>query len=160
VFINKLELTEILAKYYLGISQGIEIINWANEVLICESDFDEDFINDIAYLDKNDSWDVAKAEDVFFNYYNMTADEILVAIKRYFLKLLERITKNECHLYKLVDIVSRIKDKYQQPKWINDLFGFCVYLMPDDSTLIKGSNLEIEINKTICDLKRDLIDLK
>lgn len=158
MLINKLELTEILAKYYLGISQGVEIINWANEILICEADFDEDFINDIAYLDKNDSWDVAKAEDVFLNYFNMTADDILIAIKRYFLKLLERITIDDCQLYSLVEIVPRIKDKYQQPNWINDLFGFCVYIMPD-SSLIKGSNLEIEINKTICDLKRDLNDL-
>jgi len=152
-------LTEIIAKYYLGIPQGIEIINWANEFLICETDFDEDIINDLAYRDKNDSWEVAKAEDVFFNYYKMTSDEILIAIKKYFLDLLERIAKDECHLFKMVDIISRIKDKYQNPKWINDLFGFCVYLMPD-SALIKGSNIEIEINKTICDLKSDLIALK
>lgn len=147
--------TEIVAKYYLGLSPGKEIIDWANDIFIKEKDVDEDFVHQLAFLDKDDKWEIARAESVFFDHFNLNDDEILNAVKRYFLGLLEEIVRGDRDLYDLVDTVSRMEDKYQQPGWINDLSGFCVYLMPD-STLTADSRLAIEINKTIGELKQAL----
>jgi len=147
--------SEIVAKYYLGLSPGKEIIDWANDIFIKEKDVDEAFVHQLAFLDKDDKWEIARAEVVFFDHFNMNDDEILNAVKRYFLGVLEEIVRGDRDLYDLVDTVSRIEDKYQQPGWINDLSGFCVYLMPD-STLIADSKLAIEINKTIGELKQAL----
>lgn len=147
-------MTNIFAKYHLGLSQGKEIIDWANDHYIHGSDFDENFLHELAFRDKTDKWERAKAEDVFFDYFKMNDQDILIAIKRYFLELLERIYHRKCNLYELVDIVSRIKDKYQRPVWINELDGFCVYLLPD-STLMAESKLEMEIIQTIDDLKAE-----
>jgi len=146
---------EIVAKYYLGLSPGKEIIDWANEIFLKRKDIDEDFIHQLAFLDQGDPWETARAETVFFDHFNMKEDEIQDAIKRYFLALLEGIVAGKRDLYELVDTVSRIEDTCGHPEWIHELSGFCVYLMPD-STLIPNSGLAIEIEKTIEELKQAL----
>mgnify|MGYP001767867015 CR=1 FL=1 len=147
--------TEIVAKYYLGLSPGKEIIDWANDLFMKGKDVDADFIQHVAFLDKDDKWETARAEAAFFDHFNLNEEEILTAVKRYLMALLEEIVRGDRDLYELVDTVSRMEEKYQQPEWINDLSGFCVYLMPD-STLIADSRLAMEINKTIDELKQAL----
>lgn len=151
-------ITEIVAKYYLGLSPGKEIIDWANEIFLKGKDIDEDFIHQLAFLDQGDPWETARAETVFVDHFNMKEDEIQHAIKRYLLALLEGIVAGERDLYELVDVVSRIEDQCRKPGWIHDLSGFCVYLMPD-STLIADSRLALGIHKTMDELKQALAGL-
>jgi len=149
------QLSHIIANYYLGIPQGKEIVEWAQECLFSETPVDENLINKLAFLDKNDPWELANAEEVYVEHFKPDNEEIRFSIKKHLLELLTDIVEKKQNLYNLADTVSRIDEKYNQPKWINELAAYCLYLQPD-SQLTDNSNLEREIIKTISDLAIDL----
>lgn len=145
----------IIANYYLGIAQGKEIVEWAQDCLFSDTPIDEDFINKLAFVDKNNPWELAEAEEVFIEHFNPDNKEIIFLIKNYLLEMLTDIVERKCKLYNLADTISRIDDKFNHPEWINELASFCLYLQPN-SQITDNIYMEKEIIKTINDLTSDL----